>query len=161
MPVLPHRWESLARLLAELLEPVEEIGGADVFHRVQAETVHAGGLQVPLSPAVQILNHLGGAHIQASPHQVVVVAQFSVHLPIPFLALELVDGGDSVLAVPVNPVKAGPVPLEVGVLPLPAWEGKSSPGGDGFGQRGSFGSGRTRLRCWPGSPHTRPPPCGG
>lgn len=39
VPVLPHGVENLARLLAEFLEPVEKIRGADMFHRVQVETV--------------------------------------------------------------------------------------------------------------------------
>ena len=113
LPILPDGRKGPAGLPAEFLQPVGEKGKADVFDRIQPETVYAGRLQIPFAPAVQLLNDLGCAHIQVRPHQIVIVAVFAVHLMIPFLALDLVDCRGAVFAVPVHAVKTGPVPLKV------------------------------------------------
>ena len=107
------------------MEPMGEIGGADMLHRIQPEAIHAGGFQIPSSPPVQLLDNPRGVHIQIGPHKVVVIAVFTVYLAVPVLALKLIDRRNVVLVVPVHPVKAGPIPLEIRILAPAARDRKS------------------------------------
>lgn len=92
--------------------------------------VYPGGLQVPGAPAVQLGQHLRVVHIQVGPHQVVVVTVLPIHVPVPLLALKLVDALFLVRVVPVHTVKMAPIPAEITVFSAPAWKVKAGVGAD-------------------------------
>src|SRR5690606_16288156 len=131
LPVLAHGEQLRLAAGAHVLEPLDEEGGVDVLHGVEAHAVYARGLHVPTAPAEQLLAHLVALDVDVAAEQVVVVAELGVDVLYEPLPLEEVDGLEvGVVVVAVDGVEVPPVPLEAGVLPAAAGEPEARPGAD-------------------------------
>ena len=130
-PVFAHGPQLAAALRPQRFEPVGEEGETDVLDRVEAEPVHAGFLEIPRAPAVELFDNGGVLHIQVCAHQIVIVAVLVVHFAFPVFAVEVEHSLALGPVVPVHTVKMGVVPLKSGVFAAAPREGEAGPGRDG------------------------------
>ena len=114
-PVLADGGQGAARRGAQVVQPAGVEVRSHVLDGVQAQTVHAGRLDVPLTPAVQLLTDPGLGDVHIAAHQVVEVAELGVDGVIPLLAFKEPQAVAFRRFIPVDAVEARPVPREVRV----------------------------------------------
>ena len=114
-PVLADGGQAAPRRGAQVFEPAGVEVRSHVLDGVQAQPVHAGRLDVPLAPAVQLLADARLGDVYVAAHQVVKVTELGVDGLVPLLAFEEPQSVALRGFIPVDAVETRPVPREVRV----------------------------------------------
>ena len=112
-PVLADGRQQAPCRRTQVAQPTRVEVGTHVLNGVQAQPVHAGGLDVPFAPSVQLLADAGVSDVHVAAHQVVEVAELGVDGLVPLLAVEEPQAVALRGFIPVDAVEARPVPREV------------------------------------------------
>lgn len=79
-PVLPYHEQALLPMLVQALDPVVEDIAAGVIDAIQAEAIHANGVEHPAAPVLPFTPHFWIVDVEIKAHQLVFVPLIQIYI---------------------------------------------------------------------------------